>query len=101
MKQIIGGKIYDTEKAVLIGKWNNGYFGNDFNVCSEKLWKSQKNQYFIAGEGGALSKYAENYGNSTGSGERIDLLSLEEARKWAEKHLSAEKYQEEFQTEKG
>lgn len=84
MKKVINGKMYNTETATRIASWDNGIYGNDFKSCEEDLYLSKKGQYFVAGSGGAMSSYAQSYGNSRGSGEDIRLLSKEEARNWCE-----------------
>lgn len=99
MKKIIGGKVYDTEKARQVGEsWSPDGFGpGDFQWCEETLYRKRTGEYFLHGEGGAKTKYAEPYGQSgwTG-GERIMPLGQDEARGWAEDHLSADEYEEEF-----
>lgn len=96
MKQIIEGKRYDTSNAQEIGSWWNGYPTSDFHYCEEKLYLTPKGNFFLAGEGGALSQYARSHGNATGGGEAITPLSREEAFQWAQEHLDVEDYQEVF-----
>lgn len=66
MKKVINGKMYNTETATRIASWDNGIYGNDFKSCEEDLYLSKKGQYFVAGSGGAMSSYAQSYGNSRG-----------------------------------
>ena len=48
----------------------------------------------LFGEGGARTRYARQVGSSTWSGgEEIRPLTIDEAREWAEKHLSADEYE--------
>ena len=98
MKKIINGKLYNTETAILIALWSNGYCTSDFGYCSEDLYKTKNGAYFIAGEGGAMSAYAQSCGNNSwGGGEGITPLSKEEALDWCETHdIDIEKCQEEF-----
>ncbi len=96
MKQIIEGKRYDTSTAQEIGAWWNGYPTSDFHYCEEKLYLTSKGNFFLAGEGGALSQYARSHGNATGGGEAITPLSREEAFQWAQEHLEPEDYAEYF-----
>jgi hypothetical protein len=86
MKQIINGKRYDTASAVRIAGWDNGYGQGDFRWCSEELYKTKTGAYFIAGEGGAMSRYARPCGDMTGGGSGITPYTEEEAREWCEKH---------------
>ena len=87
MKAIIDGKRYDTETAELIASdCSVGMSKSDFRWWEEKLYKTKKGTWFIAGEGGALTKYAVQVGsNASGAGEEIIPLSEEEVRKWLEK----------------
>ena len=96
MKQVIEGKRYDTATAQEIGAWWNGYPTSDFHYCEEKLYLTPKGNFFLAGEGGALSQYARSHGNATGGGEAITPLSREEAFQWAQEHLDADDFPEVF-----
>lgn len=96
MKKIINGKKYNTETAKELGCWNNGFLPNDFNYCQETLYIKKTGEYFLHGEGGALTQYSEKtYGGST-SGEDITPLTENEAKEWAEKHLTADEYENIF-----
>lgn len=92
MKKIINNKLYDTETANLVGDWDNGYYTNDFNFCSETLYQKKTGEFFLHGEGNALSKYAVSHGNSTSGGEKIIPMTYEEARDWAERKLDSDDY---------
>lgn len=97
MKKVINGKVYDTGTAELVGEWSNGRYTNDLGYCSEDLYRKRTGEFFLHGDGGAMSKYAVSLGdNSWGGGEKIIPLSYEAAQKWAEEHLSGEKYEEIF-----
>lgn len=96
MKKIIGGRKYDTDTAALIGEWSDGY-PRDFRYECETLYRKRTGEYFLHGEGGAMSKYAVSHGdNSWGGGEEIIPLSYDRAREWAEKHLDADDYEAAF-----
>ena len=96
MKRVIEGKRYDTATAREIGAWWNGYPTSDFHYCEEKLYRTAKGNFFLAGEGGALSQYARSHGDAKGSGEDITPLSREEAFQWAQEYLKPEEYAEHF-----
>ena len=96
MKKIINGKMFNTETAEKLGSWDNGFSGRDFQCCSESLYRTKKGVYFLAGEGGPMSKYAEPTGNSISSGSGIEVIIEEEARQWAEEKLSAAEYEKVF-----
>lgn len=93
MKKIINGKMYNTETAKRVGEWDNGRYG-DFGYCSESLYQKKTGEFFLYGEGGAMSKYVVYYGpNSWGGGEAITPLTEQSAKKWAEDHITAEEYE--------
>lgn len=97
MKKIIKGKRYDTETAKVVGEWANEYPANDFRSAVETLYRKRNGEYFLHGEGGAMSKYAQSCGDNTWSGgARIMPLTYDSAREWAEKHLEVEEYEAEF-----
>lgn len=96
MKKIINGKLYDTDTAKRLG-YDGG--GDGFSSWSEELYQKRTGEYFLYGEGGARTRYAEHVDGPGGGwtgGEKIMPLSLDAARQWAEEHLSADDYAEIF-----
>lgn len=97
MKKIIDGKIYDTSTAKEIAFWCNAGTWRDFTHKEETLYRKKTGEYFLFGEGGPMTNYAEYSGpNSWGSGERIIPLSFKQAKEWAEEHMEADDYESEF-----
>lgn len=95
MKKIINGRIYDTNTAKELGRDDQTY-GN-FSDWEETLYRKSTGEYFLHGEGGPQTKYAQQIGeNSWTGGEKIIPLSLESAKKWAEEHLEADEYEKIF-----
>lgn len=92
MKKIINGKVYDTETAKRVGRWYNGHYTSDFAYCSEDLYRKKTGEFFLHGEGGAMSRYASHSGNSSGWGEQIEPLTYKQAQKWAEENLDGSEY---------
>ena len=90
MKQVIDGKIYDTETAEEIHAWSNGYYGSDFNHCRKTLYRTAKGAYFVHGIGGPLSEYREPAGDGWNGGEDIIPLDRMDVIPWLEKHEGAE-----------
>ena len=87
MKKIINGKRYDTETARLVHHYHNGHHGDDFRNCAEDLYRTRSGKYFLHGEGGPMSEYAEPCGDtSIGWGSAITPLSDNEAHAWLEDH---------------
>ena len=84
MKKIIEGKIYNTETAELVETWHNGFSSTDFNRCSEYLYKTKNGAFFLHGDGGAMSRWAESFGDTRSGGEGIVAMTTEEALAWCE-----------------
>ena len=94
MKKIINGKRYDTETAKLYCRWSNRC--GSFDACDEALYKTKSGAYFLAGSGGAKSKYAETYGNGTSEGHGLQVITEEEAIEWLERHDGTEVLEQYF-----
>ena len=96
MNKIINGKRYDTDRASLVGE--DSYSNSrDFNHWYEALYQKRTGEFFLYGEGGPMSKYAETIGqNEWSGGEKIMPLSVEAAKKWAEEHLTGDEYEKIF-----
>lgn len=96
MKKIINGKKYDTATAKEVGSWSNNLSYRDFSHCEETLYRKKTGEYFLHGEGGPMSRYAERVGDMWGDGESIHPMTFDEACKWAEDHLDGDEYEEIF-----
>ena len=97
MKKIINGKLYDTDTAREIGARFRGESVRDFHYSFEQLYKKRTGEYFLYGEGGPMSKYAETVGqNQWTGGKKIIPLDYKAATEWAEQNMDADDYQAEF-----
>lgn len=97
MKKILNGKLYDTKSAKPLGSYWNGLSERDFGHINETLYRKKTGEFFLYGEGGPMTKYAESIGqNERSGGEEIIPLSVESARQWAEENLTAEEYEKIF-----
>jgi hypothetical protein len=102
MKKIIQGIRYDTEKAILIGEYDNLHHGadshTDFNYWEAGLYKTPRSgRYFLAGEGGAMTRFSRPCGsNGTPGGEGLFPLDAQEALAWAEAYLDSEVVKKHF-----
>ena len=92
MKKIINGALYDTETATVIGRYDNGFYRNDFDFFEEILYRTKSGKFFLYGEGGGDSRYGEWHGNSGGPGKKIMTMTFAEAQKWAEINLDGDGY---------
>lgn len=96
MKKIINGKLYNTDTAKRLSEWVNDITDN-LHWVSETLYQKQRGEFFLHGEGGPSSKYAESIGQGNwSSGEKIIPLSYEAAQAWAEEYLDVNAYQAAF-----
>lgn len=99
MKKIINGKRYDTEKATPIGEGIYAHRG-DHAYYWVALYRTTNGRFFVAGEGGPNSKYAEPVDHSTRSGgPAIIPLEAEEARTLAERYCDADTISQFFDME--
>lgn len=60
------------------------------------MYIKKTGEYFLYGYGGGYSKYGEWHGNNGSSGESIRLITLKEAKEWAENHLDGDEYEKIF-----
>lgn len=97
MRKIINGRRYDTDTAKLVGSFESGYIG-DLDWMNEKLYKKATGEFFLAGEGGARTRWSRRTIDGYSSGEGILPLTLDEAREWAEEHLSVKEVEKLFRT---
>ena len=97
MKKIINGRKYDSDTAKELGSYSNYGSWNDFNHFEETLYQKRNGEFFLFGEGGAMTKYREPEGqNCWTGGSRIVPISDDKARKWAEKYLEVDEYESIF-----
>ena len=92
MRAIINGKAYDTATAVRMGYWSNGHHYMDPHSKEETLFRKRTGEFFLLGEGGSETNYAERLGKEWKGGAKILPLSFEEAEEWSKEHLSEEDY---------
>ena len=93
MKKIINNRVYDTATARELACIDTGS-SSDLDFWCETLYQKRTGEFFIHGEGGPMSRYAVNAGqNEWGWAEKIIPLTAANARKWAEEHLDADRYE--------
>jgi hypothetical protein len=97
MKKVVNGKLYNTETAELVHRWENGYGYSDFKYRSKDLYKTKKGVWFIYHEGGPMTDMAISVGsNSYGGSEDIEPISEKDALKFLESHGGAEEAEKYF-----
>ena len=101
MKKIVNGKRYDTEAATEIASVWNGCSRNDFKFLLERLYKTDSGAWFLAAEGGAMTRYAKvlEGGRARSGGEDILPLTPPEAKAWLESNRQAEALETWFASE--
>jgi hypothetical protein len=77
MKKTIKKVVLDTDKASEVGYSYSGEFGHS-NGFEERLYTTEKGEYFIYGVGGTDSPYNEP---------AIYFLTKEEADEWKQRNL--------------
>jgi len=97
MKAVIEGKRYDTATAMEIGRGESKAYLGDFHYISERLYMTPRGNFFLAGEGGPLSRYGRPaHGGGTCGGYGIIPVTKEEALLWCESQLPVDEYEEFF-----
>jgi hypothetical protein len=97
MKAIINGKRYNTETAEKLASWGNGRGTTDFHFVAEELYRTRNGALFMAGEGGALSRYSEPCGhNGSCGGSRIEPMTTAQALNWLESRSLTEEIEKHF-----
>lgn len=89
LKQIINGKMYNTETAKYIDYYSNHRALNDFNYVLEELYLKKNGEFFL---------YKEFYAYGEGGGYRKSIfpLTVDEAKFWVEHKSCVDTYIELF-----
>jgi hypothetical protein len=101
MKAILNGLRYDTDKAVLIGKYYTSDMSrSDFQWWEAGLWRTPRvGRYFLAGSGGPMTMFAHRVPNGSMGGSKVIPMSAEEAREWADRYLTTAEVEAAFAIE--
>lgn len=96
MRQVIEGKVYDTEKAEVLAHHTYGMPG-DIYAVEEALYRTPNGAYFTAGEGGAATVYGHRTGdNEWSGGAGIQPIPADEAFYWLQHCGASDVLVEEF-----
>lgn len=85
MKKRIDTLMYDTDTAKKLAEYRHNY---DDAAYTETLYKKRTGEYFLYGEGGPASPWAQPVEGDIGayaSGEDIKPLTYKKAQRWFEK----------------
>lgn len=92
MRKIASNHVYDTAGKTPLGT-SSSCMDDKLHWCEESLYRTRAGRYFLHGQGGPGSRYAEMIESDRWSnGERIIPMTLAEAQAWAEAHLTGEEY---------
>ncbi len=92
MKQIINGRMYNTDTATHVASYSNGCGKGDFHNIDEGIYIKKTGEWFLDGSGGAMTKYAEQDGDGWCGGRKIIPFTEDEAKEWLSKHNRVDEY---------
>ena len=99
MKKVVNNKRYDTETAALVAADSYSHPG-DLGYWAEEIYRTKRGNWFLVGEGGAMSPYARAVGqNETRGGSVIIPFTKKEALAWLEAHTEGSEAYEEYFTD--
>ncbi|MBB3998402.1 hypothetical protein [Aureimonas pseudogalii] len=96
--KVVGGLRYDTAKAEEICRLSKGRPG-DWSTEETALYRTSKGAFFLAGEGGARSRWGKRVSDGLTGGEGLIPVTVEEARDFAEENADAETVEAFFEVE--
>jgi len=83
MRKVINGKTYRSHTAQLIVTLPSHFPKTDSKWNDTRLYRNQQGAYFLAGEGGTLSRWAKITPRGAIAGEGIEPISKDEALAYA------------------
>ena len=102
MLKIIDGRRYNTETATEICTQLSDGSSSDFRWEQTTLYRTKKGQHILSGEGGAMSQWGHTLADGSRCfGEGIRLIDEDTARRFAERHGTAEDVERHFTVEEG
>lgn len=97
MKKIINGKVYDTEKAAFVARADHDCIKDAAgNICKQALYRKKTGEFFVHLESGTSITLHNIFQHDYRQGRGIYPLTYDQATKWAESELTAEKWEEIF-----
>ena len=87
MDKVLHELIYDTSEATEIVSTGGGSRPMDYGWWRETLYVTEQGEFFIAGEGGALSKYRRAVGGGEWSpGDEIIAMTKDKVLNWCKEN---------------
>jgi len=96
MKQIIDGKIYNTDTAEFVCDTSNSLGRSDFAHERSALYVTKKGAFFVAGRGGPMTRFKRDVGDGWSDGDGIIVLTKAEALAECERHGDSADIEEHF-----
>ncbi len=96
VKQLIDGKLYDTENSTNLASWSNGHPRESDLWIEETLYKTAEGDYFICGERGAVTPYSKR-NEERHAGSSIRPITKHEAAEWTALRNEKDLLENEFQ----
>ncbi|MBY5826314.1 MULTISPECIES: hypothetical protein [Rhizobium] len=90
ISKIINGLRYDTATATEICSFESSVSQADFQYEETWLYKTPRGQFFLAGRGGAMTRWAQPVQDGRSGGRGLVPVGVEEARAFAEDHAGEE-----------
>ena len=84
--KIIDGLRYNTMAAEKICSFENDSDRGDFRYEVTSLYRTPGGRFFLAGRGGAITRWAQSVQGGRSGGEGLHPVSTGEARDFAEQH---------------
>lgn len=96
MKKIINGKVYDTDKAAFIARADHDNIKDATGAtCKQALYRKKTGEFFVHLEGTSITLH-NIFQHDYRQGRGIYPLTYDQAAKWAEDELTAEKWEDIF-----
>jgi hypothetical protein len=93
LTKVINGKTYRSHTAILIVTLPSHFPKTNNKWHETRVYRNQRGAYFLAGEGGSLSRWAKNTPRGAIAGEGIEPLSKDQALAYAKyAGLSPDRY---------
>lgn len=102
VRKVIGGRVFDTATADLVSEEWSDVPRSDFRYWHEALYRSPRGRWFLVGEGGGLSRWAVQSGDSWLDGSGMRVLSEADALEWCERNgVDLQLIEQYFEVEEG
>lgn len=88
ISKIIDGLRYNTATAEEICSFENDSDRGDFRYEVTSLYRTPRGRFFLAGHGGAMTRWAQSVQGGRSGGEGLHAIDTSEARDFAEQHAN-------------